>query len=479
MFSFFSRSFEDFRALIARLQAEQDARAAETAAQGSQETLTVRTGDDVNDAPVLGDNGIRITQGEDGPVVDGDVPENATLVINERPVEAQPEPEADEAPARNIIRITQGEDGPVVDGDVPENATLVINQGPVAAVQPAPEAVEVQPEPAPVVVEAAPAPEAEEVADVAEVPQFFDDLTAQLQAEQDARAAQIAADGSEETLIVRTGEEAREAPEDRGNLIRITQGEDGPVVEGDVPENATLVINEAPVVQAQPAPEVVEDLQPIAEPVAEPIVEAAPRADLGANTIVITQGEDGPIVQGNVPENAVLEVAQGPGAVENPDGPRVIIDAVSEQIDRNPQPEAEPGLVLDGGAGRDRLRGENGNDVLNGNAGNDRLTGRDGDDVLAGGTGRDVLDGGAGNDTFVFNEGDGFDRIRNFDLQGDDQLQLDVDGINNIDDFLGSLTRVRDAGDAVSATFDFGGGDRLNIVLESVESLTVDDFIFG
>lgn len=82
--------------------------------------------------------------------------------------------------------------------------------------------------------------------------------------------------------------------------------------------------------------------------------------------------------------------------------------------------------------------------MLNCNAGDDRLTGGAGDDVLADGTGRDVLDGGERNDTFVFNEGAGFDRNRNFDLLGD----------------------------AVSATFGFGNGDRLNIVLDSVDNLT-------
>jgi len=125
------------------------------------------------------------------------------------------------------------------------------------------------------------------------------------------------------------------------------------------------------------------------------------------------------------------------------------------------------------------LRGGSGDDVIDGKAGRDWLTGGAGDDVLAGGTGRDILDGGLGDDTFIFNEGDGFDSIRNFDLLGNDVIELNVDGINTLDDFLGTLTNVRDAGDAVNATFDFGDGDRLSITLESVESLTSEDLIFG
>lgn len=185
-----------------------------------------------------------------------------------------------------------------------------------------------------------------------------------------------------------------------------------------------------------------------------------------------TQGQE-PVVTIEDNSNGSAEIAI------NPEGVIVENIIVEEQINRNPAPEAAPGLVLDGGAGRDRLVGDSGNDVLNGNDGRDRLDGGAGNDVLAGGRGRDVLDGGLGDDIFIFNEGDGFDRIQNFDLLGDDVLQIDVDGINSFDDFIGTLTSVRDAGDAVSATFDFGGGDRLNIVLDSVANLTADDFIFG
>jgi|GEM_PF-7050113 len=240
----------------------------------------------------------------------------------------------------------------------------------------------------------------------------FRERIAQLQAEQDARAAQLAADNSEQTLTITTGEDVVDR-----------SGEDG--------------------------------------------------------IIRITQGENGPVVEGELPDNAVLEVNQGPGAVANPGNPGVIITANTQQIDRNPQPEAEPAQVLEGGAGGDFLRGGSGDDVIDGKAGRDWLTGGAGDDVLAGGTGRDILDGGLGDDTFIFNEGDGFDSIRNFDLLGNDVIELNVDGINTLDDFLGTLTNVRDAGDAVNATFDFGDGDRLSITLESVESLTSEDLIFG
>ncbi len=73
-----------------------------------------------------------------------------------------------------------------------------------------------------------------------------------------------------------------------------------------------------------------------------------------------------------------------------------------------------------GGNGNDSIRGRDNNDVLCGGAGNDLISadagsdevqGGYGDDTLAGGYGDDTLDGGVGNDTYVFNRGDGADRI--------------------------------------------------------------------
>jgi Ca2+-binding RTX toxin-like protein len=56
--------------------------------------------------------------------------------------------------------------------------------------------------------------------------------------------------------------------------------------------------------------------------------------------------------------------------------------------------------VLDGGAGNDRLSGGDGNDLLDGGAGKDQLDGGAGDDSLSGGTGKDAVTGGDGNDQF-------------------------------------------------------------------------------
>ena len=70
--------------------------------------------------------------------------------------------------------------------------------------------------------------------------------------------------------------------------------------------------------------------------------------------------------------------------------------------------------ALNGFGGADRLFGGTGNDLLNGGAGADRMDG---------GRGRDGFTGGAGRDVFVFNLGDGTDRITDF-AEGVDRINI-------------------------------------------------------
>src|SRR5262245_18307477 len=55
--------------------------------------------------------------------------------------------------------------------------------------------------------------------------------------------------------------------------------------------------------------------------------------------------------------------------------------------------------------------GGNGDDKLTGGAGNDILDGGSGNDTVVGGKGADTAFLGAGNDTFVWNNGDGSDKV--------------------------------------------------------------------
>lgn len=66
---------------------------------------------------------------------------------------------------------------------------------------------------------------------------------------------------------------------------------------------------------------------------------------------------------------------------------------------------------IKGGGGIDDIRGEGGNDRLSGNGGADTILGNAGNDVLRGNGGRDLMRGGGGNDRFLAQDGTR-DRVR-------------------------------------------------------------------
>ncbi len=74
--------------------------------------------------------------------------------------------------------------------------------------------------------------------------------------------------------------------------------------------------------------------------------------------------------------------------------------------------------TLTGNSADDRLYGGDGHDALIGQDGADYFEGSAGNDTLTGGTGNDELWGGTGFDTYVWNTGDGHDRIEDSDASG-------------------------------------------------------------
>ncbi|MDP2242366.1 MAG: putative Ig domain-containing protein [Burkholderiales bacterium] len=73
------------------------------------------------------------------------------------------------------------------------------------------------------------------------------------------------------------------------------------------------------------------------------------------------------------------------------------------------------GIHIYGSDGDDYLSGTNGPDIIDGGAGNDDLSGADGHDILIGGPGDDYLQGGPGDDIYVFQRGDGYDTVEDWD----------------------------------------------------------------
>ena len=135
--------------------------------------------------------------------------------------------------------------------------------------------------------------------------------------------------------------------------------------------------------------------------------------------------------------------------------------------------------TLNGGSGNDVLMGNFGDDALLGSTGNDTMLGDLGADTLTGGAGADIFHGGKGNDTmrsladgtqdtFIFNDGDGRDRVSGY-VQGEDRLQLDdalwlaahPSGLTGqqVIDLYGKLNA---AGTVL--TLNFGGGDILQVI---------------
>lgn len=126
-------------------------------------------------------------------------------------------------------------------------------------------------------------------------------------------------------------------------------------------------------------------------------------------------------------------------------------------------------FVVQGDTGDDALSGTNVTDRLYGYEGADELHGGDGNDTLTGGTGSDDLYGEVGADAFVFNLGDGVDRIHDFFEQDNTNILTFGPGISDVD-----LEFHRDGNELV---IDYGsGGDQIRLQDFNPESLPPEYF---
>ncbi|MEM9755376.1 MAG: fasciclin domain-containing protein, partial [Pseudomonadota bacterium] len=118
--------------------------------------------------------------------------------------------------------------------------------------------------------------------------------------------------------------------------------------------------------------------------------------------------------------------------------------------------------LIDGGAGRDLLRGGRDDDTINGGDGGDDLFGGRGDDILNGGAGRDFIVGGKGDDTFVFADGNGVDRVLDFQ-DHHDKIDVSDFGFTNFHDIEHAIR-----GNSHRTVVEFGD-DRLVLVGTDVD----------
>jgi Ca2+-binding RTX toxin-like protein len=112
------------------------------------------------------------------------------------------------------------------------------------------------------------------------------------------------------------------------------------------------------------------------------------------------------------------------------------------------------------------ITGTEGPNSLVGTAANDYISALGGNDVLVGNAGFDVLQGGLGFDTFVFQVGQGYDTVKDF------QLGIDVIDLPSTVSF-GSLTFSQQNGGLAIIS----GGNIWMHLKDFTGTLTVDDFI--
>ncbi|MEQ1717725.1 MAG: calcium-binding protein [Hyphomicrobium sp.] len=131
--------------------------------------------------------------------------------------------------------------------------------------------------------------------------------------------------------------------------------------------------------------------------------------------------------------------------------------------------------IMDGDLGNDRLLGGAGNDNMEGGAGNDVLFGEAGNDIISGDDGNDVMNGGLGNDTFLFDSGEGDDRITGFTAGGvEDRLNL-TDAAFNFVTMAQVNARAHDVG--ANVVIDLGAGDSVTLIGVHEAQLRAVDFI--
>jgi len=112
-----------------------------------------------------------------------------------------------------------------------------------------------------------------------------------------------------------------------------------------------------------------------------------------------------------------------------------------------------------------------------GGAGRQTLRGTEGDDIIVGGRGNDILIGGKGVDIFVFGTGDGRDVIRDFAATGKSHDILDLTGLDAITSFKDLM---KNHVEAFNGGVRIGAGNGDVIVLEGVKpgQLDAGDFLF-
>ena len=87
-------------------------------------------------------------------------------------------------------------------------------------------------------------------------------------------------------------------------------------------------------------------------------------------------------------------------------------------------------MTITGNKQKNVITGTSEKDSIDGGAGADKIYGGDGNDTIVGGTGNDSLSGGDGADVFIWNRGDGNDKI--LDYEDEDKIVINGDTVKDI-----------------------------------------------
>ena len=144
----------------------------------------------------------------------------------------------------------------------------------------------------------------------------------------------------------------------------------------------------------------------------------------GNNLIIYVNGDK---TQGLQLNNYFYSSSYAIEILEFADGSKVNLTQIGLTFQQQDNSETITGTAYDdviyANGGNDTVDAGSGNDTIYGGNGNDTLNAGNGNDILVGSKGDDSLDGGYGNDTYVWNLGDGFDTISDYQSSSTEGLE--------------------------------------------------------
>ena len=197
------------------------------------------------------------------------------------------------------------------------------------------------------------------------------------------------------------------------------------------------------------------------------------------NTIVISRDAAGTILV----NNGAVAIQGGVATAVNTTQILMVGLSGSDRLALDEANGALPAAHLLGGSGNDTLQGGSGADVLVGGSGDDSLLGgrgiyllfgQDGNDIVFGNQGDDVAFLGSGDDVFVWNPGEGSDRVEG--EAGFDTMLFNGAGVSEEVELSANGGRLRFTRDVANIVMDTDDVERVDFnALGGSDRITVND----